>query len=88
MSPRIFQRSSPSKTVRNRLLDQAIQRYCDWRQASAGVYEAYGNWLRAPAAEAALSFAAYGAALDREERAAARYSSVIDRLEPVPGGEL
>ena len=48
---------------------------------------AYGLWSRAPRTEGALPFAAYSAALDREERAAIVYRSVIDRIEQLHGGE-
>jgi hypothetical protein len=64
--------------VRKRLADEAIDRYVTWREASAEVGEAYGDWSRAPAAEAAASFAEYTAALDREEWAATVYRAVIE----------
>jgi hypothetical protein len=44
-------------------------------------------WSRAPRTDGALAFAAYGAAVDREERAATVYRSVIDRIEQLFGGE-
>jgi hypothetical protein len=73
--------------MRKRLVDEAFERYVEWRQESAAVGDAYGNWLTAAAAEGALSFAAYRAALDREDRAATLYGTVIDRLEHMLGFE-
>lgn len=51
--------------------------YIDWRNAAAAVADAYRVWRRAPAAQAAVHFAAYVAALDKEEAAAARYAMVV-----------
>jgi hypothetical protein len=67
--------------VRQRLLDEAIERYVDWRQASATVDRAYGHWSVATAHDGPLSFLAYRAALDIEEHAATVYAAVIERLE-------
>ena len=87
MSRRIFQRRSFDRWVRERLVDQALDRYLDWRAESEAVDRAYGAWSRAPAAEGALPFAAYRAALDREERAASVYGAVVRRLECLFGAE-
>jgi hypothetical protein len=51
--------------------------YVAWREESAAVEIAYGQWLRAEPSEQALAFAAYVAALDREERAAGTYQRLI-----------
>jgi hypothetical protein len=85
MRPRIFQRRPFDQWVRERLVDEALDRYLAWRAESEAVDEAYGLWSSAPPAQSALPFAAYGAALDREERAATMYGSVIRRLESVLG---
>jgi hypothetical protein len=87
MTPRTPRRHTVPQRMRKRLVDEAIERYVEWRQESAAVGDAYGNWSTAPAAEGALSFAAYRAALDREERAATLYGTVIDRLERMLGFE-
>jgi hypothetical protein len=68
------------QTERGRLAEEAIERYVDWREESATVGEAYGHWSTASDAEGALAFAAYRAALDREEVAATLYRTVLDRL--------
>lgn len=87
MSRRLFQRRELDQWVRDQLIDDAFARYLDWLAESEAVNAAYGMWSRAPRTEAALPFAAYGAALDREERAATVYRSVIDRIEQLFGGE-
>jgi len=71
--------------ARERLLDEAFKRYLDWRAESDAVRDAYGAWSRASVGESALPFAAYGAALDREQHAAALYGSVIGRVERLVG---
>jgi hypothetical protein len=73
--------------LREHLTNEAFARYLDWRAESEAVAAAYGVWSRAPRTEGALAFAAYGAAIDREERAATVYRSVIDRIEQLLGGE-
>ena len=59
------------------LIDAVMDGYVAWREESAAVHVAYGHWLRAEPKERALAFAAYYAALDREERAAATYERLI-----------
>ena len=59
------------------LIDAAMDGYVAWREESAVVETAYGRWLRAEPAEEGLAFAAYLAALDREERAAETYMRLI-----------
>lgn len=87
MSPRLFQRCQPDQWVRQELIDEAFARYLDWLAESEAVDEAYGVWSTAARTDGALKFAAYGAALDREERAASVYRSVIDRIEELFGSE-
>jgi hypothetical protein len=84
MSRRMFGAPRFAQELRDRLLDEAMERYLDWRAECESVDDAYGNWATT---EGALSFAAYRAALDREERAATVYGKVIVRLERVFGGE-
>jgi hypothetical protein len=71
----------PISTARRRLIDETIDAYVDWREECARVLEAYHCWLGAPEADTALSFWAYMAALDREERASEVYAELIGRLE-------
>jgi hypothetical protein len=87
MSRRLLQRRQFDRSVREQLIDEAFARYLDWLAESEAVNAAYWVWSTAPWADAALPFAAYGAALDREECAATLYRSVIDQVEHVFGGE-
>jgi hypothetical protein len=81
MSPRMFQRHANDRAVREHPVDMAFQRYVEWRELSAAVGKAYETWSNGPSAEGAMSFAAYGAALDQEECAASLYGSIIDELQ-------
>ncbi len=59
------------------LIDQlaVICVYRDWRDASADSEAAYARFADSERAERRLAFAAYRAALDREEAAARAYAS-------------
>jgi hypothetical protein len=54
--------------------------YVDWRDESAALEDAYGRWSSAPEAERDLAFAAYKAALDREEQASIVYRNQLRQL--------
>ena len=54
-----------------------VDAYVDWREEGAAVWHAYERWTCAPRAEALFAFAAYEAALDREERAADVYAGLV-----------
>ncbi len=62
------------------LVDEMIDGYVSWREACAAVDMAYDNWDRAARGDGELAFTAYRAALDREERAAAGYRSLAERI--------
>ena len=81
MSLRLSQRRRLERSVHDRLADEAFARYLDWLAESDAVDSAYAEWASAPRSDGALPFAAYGAALDREEQAAAVYRSVLERME-------
>ena len=78
---------------RKRLLEEAILAYVGWREACIAVWDTYLRWASAEPSEAALTFAAYLAALDREERASGVYARMSQRVgdvlraprEPAPG---
>jgi hypothetical protein len=61
-------------------IDLLIELYCDWRDASADVSRAYAGYRSAAPADRTLAFAAYGAALDREQAASDGYGLQITRL--------
>ena len=62
------------------LMDEAVDAYVEWREECATVRDAYERWARAPAADSGSAFAAYWAAVDREERAADIYAELMGRL--------
>jgi hypothetical protein len=51
--------------------------YAEWRFSSTAVWAAYRHWSKAGKAEAALAYAAFMAALDREDAAARAYSRLM-----------
>ena len=71
-----------NEQVDTELVDEAIDAYVDWRQESAGVWDAYERWARAPRVDAAGAFSAYRAALDREECASHAYADQLARITP------
>jgi len=87
MTRRLSQRRRCERWAREQLIDEAFARYLDWLTESEEVNAAYLRWSRAPRKDGALPFAAYGAALDREEHAASLYRAVIDRIEQRFEGE-
>jgi hypothetical protein len=87
MRRRLFQRCEFDQSPREQLIDEAFARYLDWLAESEAVNAAYGVWSKGARTDGAVPFAAYGAALDREERAASVYRSVIDQVEQLFGAE-
>ena len=78
--PRLIKRRKAAKElIQERLVGDVMEAYADWREESMSVGEAYGRWAGAPVADAPLAFAAYVAALDREQRAEERYAFLIGR---------
>jgi hypothetical protein len=59
------------------LVDAVMESYVSWREQNMAVETAYANWTRAAASERQDTFAAYLAALDREEHAAAAYERIL-----------
>jgi hypothetical protein len=57
--------------------DTLIDLYVDWREECVGVQAAYETWRDAMKDERAVAFAAYRAALDREERASEAYAELV-----------
>jgi hypothetical protein len=69
---------------RRRAVKSALQAYVRWRKECAEVRAAYVRWASADRHCAALEYAAYNAALEREEGAAARYARLAARAELGP----
>jgi hypothetical protein len=66
--------------MRDRLVDEAIESYVEWREECATVGVAYRCWSGERGIERTMSFAAYAAALDREECAARVYADAVGRV--------
>ena len=63
------------------LIDDLIEVYVDWLEECAALAQAYDGWASVAVADRDLAFAAYQAALDREQQASAVYSDRIDRVQ-------
>jgi hypothetical protein len=86
MSPNFLSmRLRPDRDARlrrkNALIDEAMDRYVEWREECAAVCDAYAYWTNAPMEETDLPFAAYSAALDREQSAATVYGRALERVK-------
>jgi hypothetical protein len=65
--------------ILDHVIDDVMDAYVEWREESAEVEHAYRRWSVAKPPDGALAFAAYVAALDREDRASNSYAEVIRR---------
>jgi hypothetical protein len=61
-------------------VDEFLETFVSWREASTAARDAYESWTRAGDPERALGFAAYLAALDGEEAAARAYRQCVERI--------
>lgn len=61
-------------------VDTLIESYVEWREECETVQTAYDRWTASERCDRALGYAAYHAALEREQKAAAVYQSVATRL--------
>jgi hypothetical protein len=80
LSKRLRQDRDARSSRKNALIDEAMERYVEWREECAAVNDAYANWTKAPVEEPDLPFVAYSAALDREQSAAKVYGRALDRI--------
>jgi hypothetical protein len=69
--------TATSAEVRPDLVDRMIELYCDWRTDCAEVRAAYARFVDASASDRAGAFAAYMAALDREQCACESYAEQV-----------
>jgi hypothetical protein len=69
-------------TDRNRreLADRLMDTYVEWREECARLQGAYERWATATPCERPLAYAAFRAALDREERSSYVYADLVERL--------
>ena len=72
--------------VRPQLIDELMDVYVEWREACIALRKAYERWSSVRVAERKLAYAAYGAALDFEERASAVYADRVSQAaRELPG---
>jgi hypothetical protein len=67
--------------VRPELIDAMMDLYVDWREECITLRKAYERWSSVRLAERELAFAAYRAALDREDRASSIYADLVKSVE-------
>jgi hypothetical protein len=70
-----------STEVRPDLIDRMMELYCQWRTAFWDVRSAYERFLDAPPPDRAMAFAAYTAALDREQAACEAYAAHVRAIQ-------
>jgi hypothetical protein len=63
------------------IIDAMMDRYVGWREECAAVEKTYRDWLGARREDRTAAFAAYSAALDREEYAAGAYRLLVEDAE-------
>jgi hypothetical protein len=63
-----------------RLVDDMVDAYAQWRHECASVRAAYDLWSNAAAGDALLAFRAYEAALDQEECSSKVYADLVHRV--------
>jgi hypothetical protein len=64
----------------DKVVDDAVLAYAEWRQASAAVWDAYGRWEGTAGSDRVCAHAAYLAAIDQEQAAANAYADLIGRV--------
>ena len=65
---------APESSVLGDALDEICWSYIEWREETDAAGRAYRSWCEAPHEARRAPFAAYVAALDREQAAAERYA--------------
>jgi hypothetical protein len=69
------------------MIDRLLEHYCAWREECAEVHAAYDRFSDAPVPDRALAYAAYVAAVDREDAAAWMYAVQVDLVSSRIGAE-
>jgi hypothetical protein len=69
---------------RERLVDELVEAYIDWRERCAQVNDAYRRWASDTGSSGRVAFGLYIAALDAEEKAAEDYAGLVMRADALP----
>ncbi len=72
---------------RERLVDELIEAYVDWRETCARVSDAYLSWTSESGSCGRFAFGLYMAALDEEEQAAEVYARLVRRADKLARSE-
>ena len=72
--------TAPDSHIRPELIDELMELYVEWREDCNSLRSAYRRWLSGPADDRDLAFAAYRAALDREEQAGIAYANRFGQI--------
>jgi hypothetical protein len=75
--------TASERWLKDQLVDQLIELYVGWREASRTVWLAYQLWADADRGERKLAYAGYLAALDREQQTARVYAEQIESVRRV-----
>jgi hypothetical protein len=67
--------------IRPELINDMVDAYVDWREEAVALRDAYERWSSGSDPERGLAFAAYRAALDREQQASFVYADRSRRVE-------
>jgi hypothetical protein len=76
--------SNSSSAQRRQSIDVLVQHYVSWREECYAVADAYQRWDRCARGQREAGYAAYIAALDREEHAAGVYAEQIEHVKRIP----
>ena len=74
-------RPESSELLAPQVVDALVEGYVAWREESASASESYKSFSRASGRDRSAAYAAYLAALDREEAAARGYRLLIEAAQ-------
>jgi hypothetical protein len=77
---RRLRRHRVSRARREQAVDRLVAAYVDWREELIAARDTYSRCKMTRGHTARHAFAAYFAALDREERAAAEYAACVEQV--------
>ena len=72
---------------RERLVDELVEAYIDWRETCARVNDTYRSWASETGPCGRAAFGLYTAALDAEEQAAEVYAGLVRCADELPWSE-
>ena len=75
--------ADPDTALGRRAIDELLEGYVSWREECQAVALAYGRLIASGRSERQLVYAAYFAALDREEHAARTYAHHVERVRRI-----